>query len=352
MKYIIGGFFLFINILLTTNVLACNFGSTHPVLWHYNQMDKVFIGTVIKVGNVRTMDFAYREKATNIPTYKIRLVVHDSYRGAMPDTIDIGKIALAQINFREGETYLVYANFMKGDNILATGSILHVLDDRMSKHAILKEIVKNPNGVMTEYNSVTGEKWAEGTLKNGEPVGEWNYYEITGELKEKGKYKEGKRHGKWKLYFVTDARYYNLFQAIKIGRAGQYKLVSHKEITDPKSLYVYEVVYLDLSQNNREIIVQYMYKNPIEERVTKFKKGLLHGKEKMYNDHGELVSFQTFKHHLLDGKSRMMQVRYDGKNEYKTVFERVYKKGEVYSEVIYYFENGKLEGTEYTVKPE
>lgn len=353
MKYIIGGFFLFINILLTTNLLGCNFGSTHPVLWHYNQMDKVFIGTVIKIGNPKTMEFAYREKDTNIPTYKIKFVVNESYRGAMPDTIDIGKLALAKINFREGDTYLVYANYMKADDLLVTGSVLHVLDDRMSRHSILKEVVKNPNGLITEYNSVTGEKWAEGVLKNGEPVGEWNYYEITGEPKEKGKYKNGKRHGKWHSYFVTDARYYNFFQAVRIGRAGQFKLISHKEITDPKNLYVYEMVYKDLSKGDDEILVHYLYKNPIKERVTKFKNGMLHGKEKIYNDHGELVAFQTFKNHTLDGKSKLIQTQYDkDNNEYQTVFESIYKNGRVYSEIIYYFENGKLDGKEQTITPE
>ena len=351
MKNILIGLFLFINTLLSSNLLACNFGSTHPVLWHYNQTDKVFIGTVIKIGNVQTKDFMYREADTNIPTYKVRLVVHESYRGSMPDTVDIGKIALANLAFREGETYLIYANYKVSDAILTTGSILHVLDDRMSRHNILKEIKKNPNGNLIEYNTVTGEKWAEGKMENGEPVGEWNYYEITGELKEKGKYKNGKRHGKWRTYFVTDARYYSSFEAIKIGRAAQFKLISHEEIKDPKSLYVYEMVYTNL-ENNKNQTVQYLYKNPIEEQVTTFKNGMANGKQKIYNDHGELVGYQTFKENTLDGKSRYMQIKTINGIENKTVFESIYKNGRVYSETVYYFENGKLQHVEQTQTPE
>ncbi|MFK7946747.1 MAG: hypothetical protein AB8G11_04090 [Saprospiraceae bacterium] len=343
--------FLFFGILLTSNVLACNFGTTHPVMWHYNQMDKVFVGTVIKVGNPSTMDFAYREKDTNIPTYKIRLVVHESYRGDMPDTIDIGKIALAKILFSEGETYLIYANYMEADNILATGSILHVLDPRMEKHNVLKEISKNPNQNVIEYHPFTGEKWAEGEIVNGEPSGEWNYYEITGELKEKGKYKKGKRQGKWITYFVTDARFYNLFQAIKIGRAGAYEFVSHKETTSPKSLYQYEMIYID-RRDGSEKIVEYLYKNPVKERVTKFKNGKLHGKDKVYNDHGDLTGYQSYKNGRLDGRGRFMEIRVIDGKEYKTVFESVYKNGQAYSETIYHFENGKLENTEEIIAPQ
>ncbi|NJN76945.1 MAG: hypothetical protein HC803_00300, partial [Saprospiraceae bacterium] len=266
-------FLFFINTILSSNVLACNFGSTHPVLWHYNQTDKVFIGTVIKVGNVKTMDFAYREADTNIPTYKVRFVIHESYRGSMPDTVDIGKIALANILFQEGESYLVYANYKDSDGLLTSSSILHVLDDRMSRHSILKEIKANPNG---NTLNITPElaKMAEGSMVNGEPDGEWIYYEITGELKEKGKYKKGKRHGKWTTYFVTDAVFYSTFEAIRIGRAGQFKLVSHEKVKDPKSLYVYEMIYKDLADNGRERTAQYLYKNPIEETVMKYKNGL------------------------------------------------------------------------------
>ncbi len=343
--------FLFFSILLTSNLLACNFGSTHPVLWHYNQMDKVFVGTVIKVGDTQTMDFAYREKDTNIPTYKVRLIVHESYRGDMPDTIDIGKIALAKIKFSEGETYLIYANYMKSDEILATGSVLHVLDPRMEKHSVLKEIAKNPNQKITEYHPFTGEKWAEGEVVNGEPEGEWKYYEITGELKEKGKYKKGKQHGKWRKYFVTDARFYNLFQAIKIGRAGAYELISHKKTTNPKSLYMYELVYISRNDGT-EKVVEYLYKNPIEERVTKFKNGQLHGKEKIYNDHGDLMGYQTYKNGLLDGRSRFMQIRVINGKESKVVFDSIFKNGQIYSETIFYFEDGKLENTEQTIVPD
>lgn len=342
--------FLFFGILLTSNLFACNFGTSHPVLWHYNQMDKVFLGTVIKVGDVRTMDFSYTEKDTNIPTYKVRLVVHDSYRGDMPDTVDIGKIALAKIVFTEGETYLIYANYTQSDKILATGSILHVLDSRMEKHNVLKEISKNPNQKIIEYHPVTAEKWAEGEIVNGEPTGEWNYYEITGELKENGKYKNGKRHGKWKTYFVTDARFYNLFQAIRIGRAGRFDLVSHKETTNPKSLHQYELIYID-QNDGTEKIVEYLYKNPIEERITKFKNGKLHGKEKIYNDHGDLVAYQNYAEGALDGRSRFMQIRIIDGKEHKTVFESVYKNGQIYSETILYFEDGKLANTEQTIVP-
>ncbi|MFT5832509.1 MAG: antitoxin component YwqK of YwqJK toxin-antitoxin module [Cognaticolwellia sp.] len=351
MKNILVGFFILINTLLSSNILACNFGSTHPVLWHYNQTDKVFIGTVIKVGNIKTMNFAYREADTKIPTYKLRFVIHESYRGSMADTVDIGKVALAQLAFQEDETYLVYANYSISDGLLTTGSVLHVLDDRMSRHNILKEIKENPNRNIIEYNKINGEVWAEGSLENGEPVGEWNYYEITGELKEKGKYKKGNRHGKWRTYFVTDARFYSSFEAIRIGRAGRFKLVSHEKVKDPKSLYVYEIVYIDLGQSNKEYSVQYLYKNPVEQQVMKFKNGLANGKQKSYNDHGQLVGFQTFKKNKLDGKSRYIQIRIINDVESKTVIESLYKNGSVYTETVYYFENNKLVEADQTVRP-
>ena len=351
MKIFLKSIFFLFGILLADNILACNFGSTHPVLWHYNQMDKVFLGTVIKVGNLNTKDFTYRENDTQILTYKIRLVVHESYRGSMPDTIDIGKIALAKVTFSEGETYLIYANYMESDNILATGSVLHVLDPRMEKHNVLKKIAENPNQKIVEHHPFTGKVWAEGEMVNGEPEGEWKYYETTGEIKEKGNYKNGKRQGKWFTYFVTDSRYYNLFEAIKTGRAGAYELVSHKEITDPKSFYQYELVYVNKNDGS-EKIVEYLYKNPIESRVTKFKNGKLHGKEKLYSDHGDLVGFQSFKNGVLNGRSRFMQVRMIEGKEYKTVVETIFVDGQVNSEVIFHFENGKLEGKEQIISPD
>ena len=132
--------FFIINILVANVILACNFGTSHPILWHYNQTDEVFIGKVIKIGNVETMDFAYVEKSTNIPTYKVRLVVQKTYKSLLKDTIDIGKIALAKIDFILGESYLIYGDYIKNDGFLVTGNILNVTDARMKKHDLLTEI--------------------------------------------------------------------------------------------------------------------------------------------------------------------------------------------------------------------
>ena len=342
MKYIL----IIFGVLISTSIWACNFGSTHPVLWHYNQTDIVFVGTVIKIGNPKTMEFSYREKFTNIPTYKILLKVEESYRGALPDTIEIGKIALANLNFGEKETYLIYANYNQDDGLYTTSSILHVLDPRMSRHNVLKEISKNPNGKIVEFNQVNGEKWAEGNLKDGKPLGEWKYYEITGELKEVGKYdKDGKRHGKWVLYFVTNQKTFLLFEGIAKGRASKYELVDYKELKAKNSLYQYEITFFDNYQR-KETIAQYLYKTPKKERVSKFKHGNFHGKEKFYNDAGKMVSFQNWKNNKKNGRYKFIQTQTAGKNILETVVEGVYKDGEILEETVYYFENGKLSGSE------
>jgi antitoxin component YwqK of YwqJK toxin-antitoxin module len=342
---------IILSVLISTSVWACNFGSTHSVLWHYNQTDIVFVGTVLKVGNVRTMDFSYREKITNIPTYKIRLVVEDSYRGDLSDTIEIGKMALANLRISEGDTYLIYANFSESEGIYTIGSnsVLHVLDPRMSRHSVLKEIDKNPNGKIVEYNQVNGEIWATGNLENGKPVGEWKYYEITGEIKEAGKYdKNGKRHKKWTTYFVTDQRAFMMFEGIAKGRSSQFELVDYKKIEDKNSLYQYEITFFDNLQK-KETIAQYLYKTPRAERISKFKHGNYHGKEKFYNDAGEMISFQNWKNNKKHGRYKFIQNQSANGNTLQTVVEGIYRNGEIIEEIIYYFENGKLSGSEVMV---
>jgi hypothetical protein len=47
-----------------------------------------------------------------------------------------------------------------------------------------------------------------------------------------------------------------------------------------------------------------------------------------------------------------MQVKTINGIENKTVFESIYKNGSIYSETVYYFENGKLKEAEQTIKPE
>lgn len=172
--------FFIINILVANVILACNFGTSHPILWHYNQTDEVFIGKVIKIGNVETMDFAYVEKSTNIPTYKVRLVVQKTYKSLLKDTIDIGKIALAKIDFKLGESYLIYGDYLENNGFLATGNILNVTDARMKKHGLLDKIANNPTQLITEYHPISKKIWAIGQLKNARATGEWQYFEITG----------------------------------------------------------------------------------------------------------------------------------------------------------------------------
>ncbi len=339
------------GILLSTSAWACNFGSTHPVLWHYNQTDLVFVGTVIKIGNLKTMDFCYREKFNNIPTYKVRIKVEESYRGSLPDTIEVGKLALANLRISEDDTYLFYANYLESDDIYTIGSssVLHVLDPRMVRHSVLKEIAKNPNGKIVEYNQVNGEIWATGNLKDGRPIGEWKYYEITGEVKEVGKYdKEGKRHGKWITYFVTDQKTFMMFEGIAKGRSTQYELVDYKKVTNKNSLYQYEITFFDNYQR-KQTIAQYLYKSPRKERISKFKHGLFHGKDKFYNDAGELVNFQNWKNNKKNGRYKFIQTQTANGNTLQTVVEGIYKDGEIIEEIIYYFENGKLSSSEVLV---
>lgn len=345
MKYII----IIISLLVSVQGWACNFGMVHPVMWHYNAMDLVFVGTVVKVGDPLRGEFSYREKATNIPTYKIKFEVHKSYRGDMPKEIVIGKKALANLSFQEGDAYLVYAINSPDDGLYITSDILHILDPRMQNHKILGEIDKNRNGYLVEYAS-TGEKWAEGQMKDGVPTGEWKFYEITGELKEKGKYKNGKRHGKWEGYFYTGGKYFKLFTAIRRGRARQYQLISHKAAA-PKTNRVYQLIYKDLAKGG-EILdtVYYLYKKPIVEKKIKFKNGLEHGKVKYYDSFGAKQAVIRYKNGQKHGKYWLRKIYNQFDKASTTLYNGEYVKGQIKNETVTYFENGKKTGEQQTVK--
>lgn len=346
MKY----FNLVIGLLLSASAWACNFGMAHPVMWHYNAMDLVFIGTVVEVGDPLSGDMAYREAATNIPTFKIKFEVHKSYRGDMPAEIVIGKKALANLSFNEGDSYLVYALMSPDDGFYITSDILHILDPRMKNHSVLSEIDKNRNGHIVEYNK-TGEKWAEGDLTNGIPVGEWKFYETTGELKEKGKYKIGKRHGKWETYFYTQSRFFSLFTAIRRGRALRYEMISHTK-ANPTTNRTYQLIYKDLEATGTPIdTVYYLYTVPILESTISYKNGKLHGKAKFFDSHGVKQGQKKYKNNQPHGKYwfRKMYNQLDGKKS-TAMYVGKYVRGQIKNEVVTYFEDGKQTGTQQTVK--
>jgi antitoxin component YwqK of YwqJK toxin-antitoxin module len=328
---------------------ACSTSEHHSVSNHYNHAKKVFEAKVLKVGKLQQRNFSFEYKETGIRSIFIKVEVTRNHKNTLvKEQLTIGVLPGLYRDFEVGASYLIYANAKKGYDFLICENGFSTTDkEAMRLHAFLWTIPVQHTGYLIEYDT-SGNKWAEGNLENGLPVGAWNYYSKSGELQIKGSYQNGEEVGLWQYYYHTDDDTYAILSQIISGdyykKTGSYELLQ----LDSNSIGVYkhQLVYTVGEDTLRE---SFYYNISVLSKQVSYQNGWRNGIEERFNEEGICISVYQFEEDLLEGAYWETQAIRGVKNGHLKV-EGYYKKDKKYDERHLYYENKVLSKTKEILK--
>lgn len=341
--------FVFLLLGIQNSLTACNTSEHHSVSNHYNHAQKVFEAKVLKVGKLRQRNFSFEYKETGIRSIFIKVEVTKNYKNTLvKEELTIGVMPGLYRDFELGKHYLIYANAKKGYDFLICENGFPTKDeDAMHLHAFLWTIPVQHTGYLVEYDTA-GNKWAEGNLENGLPVGEWHYYSKSGELQIKGSYENGEEMGLWQYYYHTSDDTYLILNEIISGnyykKTGDYQLLE----LDSNSIGTYKNK-LSYKVGKDTLIEFFCYKNRIVSKQVNYQKGWRNGIEERFNEEGICISFYQFQADVLEGTFWETQAIRGTPNLYLRV-EGYYKKDKKHDERHLYYENNVLSKTKEILK--
>jgi antitoxin component YwqK of YwqJK toxin-antitoxin module len=344
-------YFLFILLFLGIEcpLTACSTSEHHSVSNHYNHAQKVFEAKVLKVGKLQQKNFSFEYKETGIRSIFLKLEVTKNYKNTLlKEQLVIGVMPGLYRNFEVGKEYLIYANAQKGYDFLICENGFSLRDEAaMRLHAFLWEIPNQHTGYLVEYDT-SGNKWAEGKLEKGLPVGTWQYYSKSGELQIKGNYANGEEVGLWQYYYHTDDDTYAILSQIISGdfykKTGSYQVLE----LDSSSIGTYKN-QLRYTVGEDTITESFYHNNRIVSKQVEYQNGWRNGVEKRFNERGICISFYQFENDLLEGVYWETQVMRGAENLYLKV-EGSYKKDKKQNERHLYYENNVLSKTKEILK--
>lgn len=341
--------FIFLLVGLQNSMTACNTSEHHSVSNHYNHAQKIFEAKVLKVGKLQKRHFSFEYKETGIRSVFIKVEVTKNHKNTLvKEVFTIGVMPGLYRDFEVGGHYLIYANAKKGyDFLICENGFSTDDEDAMRLHAFLWTIPVQYTGYLVEYDT-SGNKWAEGRLENGLPIGEWKYYSKSGELQIKGSYANGEETGLWYYYYHTDDDTYSILTQIISGayykETGAYQLLK----LDSSSTGVYKN-QLTYTVGEDTLTESFYYKNRIVSKQVRYQNGWRNGIEERFNEQGVCISFYQFEEDLLEGKYWETQAVRGAENVYLKV-EGYYKKDKKYDERHLYYENDVLSKTKEILK--
>lgn len=344
-------YLLFILLLLSikTPLIACNTSEHHSVSNHYNHAQKVFEAKVLKVGKLKQKNFSFEYKETGIRSIFIKVEITKNHKNTLlKEQLVIGVMPGLYRDFEVGKEYLIYANRQKGYDFLICENGFSLADERaMRLHAFLWEIPVQHTGYLVEYDT-SGNKWAEGNLKNGLPVGAWKFYSKSGELQITGSYSGGEEVGLWQYYYHTSDDTYAILSQIISGdyykKTGSYQLLE----LDSNGIGLYKN-QLRYTVGEDTLTESFHYNARIVSKEVRYQNGWRNGIEKRFNEGGTCISFYQFENDVLEGAYWEIQAIRGAENIYLKV-EGSYKEDKKRDERHLYYENNVLSKTKEILK--
>lgn len=325
----------------SSTVWACNTSEHHSVLNHYNHAQKVFEGKVVRLGKLHQKKFSFEDKETGLRSIFITFKVLKGYKNALvEEEITVGVLPGLYADFEKKKSYLIYANAKVGYDFLICEKGFCLTDkEAMKAHQLLFQIPYQHTGYWVEY-STFGQKWAEGKLEMGLPVGEWKYYSKSGELQIKGCYQEGEEVGTWEYYYHTNDDSYVILHQIITGayyqKTGSYQVLSLD--SNLTGMFRHQVQYLV----GEDTLSEYFYYNQrsLSKKVV-YQKGWRNGKEERFDEQGDCISMYHFVEGRLEGDFWEWQKLRGQQKRYLKV-EGYYKADKKMDERHLYYENKVL----------
>ncbi len=130
----------------------------------------------------------------------------------------------------------VYKNKLICRNVAIPDSCIEYFDGTVVARGAV-DSVRNRKGIWTEFHN-TGEFKGKGSYKEGNRVGDWEFYYPNGKIEQKGKYdKKGRAQGVWK-WFYESGNLYREENYVNGKREGQLKDVDENGKTTMIGNYV------------------------------------------------------------------------------------------------------------------
>ena len=131
------------------------------------------------------------------------------YEGVYSDSLPIGthykyvkKMRCDSSLFKRDDTTDIYIRRMVCRNVPFPDSAIEYFDGTLVANGAVDSL-RNRIGIWSEYHN-TGEFKGKGLYKEGERVGDWEFFYASGKLEQKGKYdKKGRAQGVWNWYYES-----------------------------------------------------------------------------------------------------------------------------------------------------
>lgn len=314
-------------------VHACDSGSHHSALYHYNRSTLVVSATLLQKksqpGDDGTPHWTFKVQQSYKSSHI--LVPSTHYKVVVPPG------SAAQLKGRA--TYLLYLTPQRAGNAWVCERPLPLKDSTTQRQlAVLENLMPQHSGWVVE-TSPYGRPWAEGRLEQGEPVGQWQYYAYSGELQLQGMHTADS--SSWEEYHHTPDATYTILQQIYQGdyhaQTGDYHVLGWDTLT--KGDYCYQLRY---TVGGDTLVESLVYRTRRLAQRTTYQGLWRHGQELRYDLEGRCVRRYTFWKGWLHGAYWERQTLPRGEQGYIEIegqYERDQKQTEHHR---YYTPDGQL----------
>lgn len=271
---------------------ACDSGSHHSALYHYNRSGAVVLAQLQRLR-------PYTNKA-GTKVWKFR--IEASYKG----TDSTAHIAIDYIHIPPGpaallerrQSYLLYLTPQRESPTWQCERPLLVSDSATQQQLeILRQLSSQPSG-WVEEQSPYGRTWAAGQLQAGQPVGVWRYYAYSGELQLQGRHSSDTTV--WEQYHHTlDATYtiiYQIYTGAYYAQTGDYQVIAWDSLST--GTYCYRLQYMVGQDTLTETLV---HRHQQVAQRTAYDGLWRHGVEERYNLAGDCIRRYHFQQGWLQG---------------------------------------------------
>lgn len=271
---------------------ACDSGSHHSALYHYNRSEAVILAQLQRLrpyttkAGTKVWKFCVETnyKSTDSTAYATITYVH----------IPPGPAALLE----RRQTYLLYLTPRRDTLVWQCERPLLASDSTTQQQLTVLQQLSPQHSGWVEERSPYGRTWAMGQMQAGQPVGIWRYYAYSGELQLQGRHSSDTTV--WEQYHHTLDVTYTIIHQIYTGayyaQTGDYQVIARDTL--PVGTYRYRLQY---TVGQDTLTEEWCHRHQQVSQRTTYNGLWRHGVEERYNLAGDCIRRYHFQQGWLQG---------------------------------------------------